>query len=169
MAFNVLFSSLEIFIFEERMVHFFHAEMKIKGKNGTESARVFGTVTRMRLLGGDSSEEQKEARQLPEQRERSPEAGTCVHTCGDAPASGFGPVRSLWGCFLHPLGAWQLQVARSPSSLPQGLWGACFSLPLWPQELPWAGSAGWVGATPASSSSGSAQALPTAQQCCSSA
>ena len=29
MAFNVLFSSLEIFIFEERMVHFFHAEMKI--------------------------------------------------------------------------------------------------------------------------------------------
>ena len=55
--------------------------MKIKGKNGTESARVFGTVTRMRLLGGDSSEEPKEARQLPEQRERSPEAGTCVHTC----------------------------------------------------------------------------------------
>ena len=35
----------------------------------------------MRLLGGDSSDEWKEARQLPEQWERSPEAGTCVHTC----------------------------------------------------------------------------------------
>lgn len=56
--------------------------MKIKGKNGTDSAQVlFGTVTRMQLLGGDSSNEQKEARQLPEQRETSPEAGTCARTC----------------------------------------------------------------------------------------
>lgn len=46
--------------------------MKIKGKNGTDSAQVlFGTVTRTQLLGGDSSNEQKEARQLPEQRERA--------------------------------------------------------------------------------------------------
>ena len=71
--------------------------------------------------------------------------GTCVHTCGSAPTSGFGPVRSVWAVFYISWELdWQPQVARSPSSLPtflpQGLSGAWLISAALASELPWAGT-----------------------------